>query len=96
MTCPHIGPWFRIGGRRPIRQQCGLTKRACRPLDACPAEMGEWGAWRAVVNEIVWAGVIDRATSSDPHDLFTYLVWRVFGDGEIWCKDHFNAVGWSP
>jgi endogenous inhibitor of DNA gyrase (YacG/DUF329 family) len=98
LDCPHIftegdgSPMF-LDGRYWCQGHINLGiswfRRRCSE-DCCLYDMGEWGAWRAVVAPYSQS-LADVLDSDDPLAANIACVFMAF-----WADDDFGAVGWSP
>lgn len=91
MTCPHAqmicgNLWCHVRHLKACTEVLGLG--------GCPANFGEWGAWRAVVNHAtaehaLWMACLDP----DPYDCGNSSIYAA---SRGTAKRLLDAAGWSP
>lgn len=100
--------WFRVahnvGDQLLFVPKCGITKASCS-TDKCPADFGEWGAWRAVIATAIDDSWFDPACvrCMNAFDMCRGEYCRdchanpdATGPRDRTVREMFDAVGWSP
>lgn len=85
MTCRY---WYNLS-RYAARARCAITGEFCQN-STCPVDFGPWGAWRAVVGQMV-----ERMEWIDDCDEWQ-VAWAISTYLRQWIRSDLDAVGWSP
>lgn len=84
MTCPH----------EQLRGRCYHPSLApwpgnCLDDDTCPGGLGPWGAWRAIVDDVLWLATRQVYLVEGGQDLGADMIG-------YFIYESLAAVGWSP
>jgi hypothetical protein len=94
VICPHLIDQMSAFCRcalDPERDHCGIYSELCRGNGwPCFADLGPWGAWRAVA-PIMTEMLVYYSDNPEKWDKLTHFaLWW------YWADAYFDAVGWSP
>lgn len=92
MTFPQCCPFFSVDMSRQGELVCFASRPVGRcQYDLCPFDLGPWGAWRAVVDEVLDHFLVLIDVSAHCGDRIVAGVHLDLAE-----PARFAAVGWSP